>query len=283
MLRRISGSVSSSAGTCVVAYQRRGVRQQIPPRPNVFALCYFDHRGLIVEDNRETDIAIIRTRDLKFYLQRIMPNGEVIRWPAPGCDPMRNATSFEQFSLTDIDTYGGVIIPQDVAPTNPYEPPSIIDAVMLMANLEVTKKVTRQVRRGWHRRVYADKYEDPLKYQMNMVGNSLLVLGFALFIGTRWLYCRRHGIGFFDLVSGATVERKTESIWDRANRYGEEHIEQVRPETIVSQLSPGQKDYSRMRAEMRESDFTDPHFKSEMYWKLRHLVYYGHWPKGLAE
>ncbi|CBH16335.1 hypothetical protein, conserved [Trypanosoma brucei gambiense DAL972] len=264
---------------------RRYIRTIITPRPAVTTLVYIDKYGRPVRNGTETDVSLIRTRDNQFYLQRVLPGGEVIRWRAPGLDHLKHVTNFETYNLNEIDEYGGVIIPAGVMPTTPNDPPSYHDAVYYINRMEATEKITRKTRRRWHRRLYAHWKESPDKffnYSISAYGVPFIVL---LWLTIRGFHSIKNNKPFWDVnVYGKTDEESdARDPWLRLMRFSDRHPEHEGLDLTVTMMSPGQSRLSNSRAELRESDFTDPHFHSELWWKLRHVRYYGHWPKGLSE
>lgn len=263
----------------------RTIRTVIPPRPEVTTISYLDHHGRAVKNGTVTDISLIRTRDNKFYLQRVLKDGEVVRWLALGLSNLKNVTNFETYSLNEIDENGGVIIPADVMPTVSHDPPSFHDAVYYISKVEGTEKFTRKDRRRWHRRLYAHWRESPEKYLNHTIGTYGMAFLFCLWVAVRGFHSIKNGKPFFDVnVYGKTdEEREASDPWIRLRRFSSLHPEHEGIDMSVTMMSPGQSQLSSARAELRESDFTDPHYHSEFWWKVRHCRYYGHWPKGIAE
>ncbi|KAG5494315.1 hypothetical protein GH5_02328 [Leishmania sp. Ghana 2012 LV757] len=281
-----SGSSGSSVVACsCLSLQRAHIRTVIPPRPAVTTLVYLDHSGRAVRTGVETDLSLIRTRDNKFYLQRVLPNGEVVRWLAPGLNYLKNVTNFETYALNDIDENGGVVIPSDVMPTAAHDVPGLRDAVFYMTKLEATSKFTRKDRRRWHRRLFAHWKESPEKYLSHTLGTYGVAFLVMLWVCVRGFHSIKNQKPFWDVnVYGLTdEERERTNPWLRLKRFSERHPEHEGVDMTVTMLSPGQSRLSSARSELRESDFTDPHYHSEFWWKVRHCYYYGHWPKGLVE
>nr|CCC94228.1 conserved hypothetical protein [Trypanosoma congolense IL3000] len=263
----------------------RCIRTIISPRPAVTTLVYIDKYGRPVRNGTETDVSLIRTRDNKFYLQRVLQGGEVIRWRAPGLDHLKHVTNFETYNLNEIDEYGGVVIPTDVMATAPNDPPSYHDAVYYIHRMEATEKLTRKGRRGWHRRLFAHWKESPdkfLNFSISAYGVPFILL---LWLTIRGFHSIKNNKPFWDVnVYGKTDEEiDARDPWLRLMRFSDRHPEHEGLDLTVTMMSPGQSRLSSSRAELRESDFTDPHFHSELWWKIRHVRYYGHWPKGLSE
>ncbi|KAG5469747.1 hypothetical protein CUR178_01886 [Leishmania enriettii] len=281
-----SGSSGSSVVACsCLLLQRAHIRTVIPPRPAVTTLVYLDHFGRAVRTGVETDLSLIRTRDNKFYLQRVLPNGEVVRWSAPGLNYLKNVTNFETYALNDIDENGGVVIPSDVMPTAAHDAPGLRDAVFYMTKLEATSKFTRKDRRRWHRRLFAHWKESPEKYISHTLGTYGVAFLVMLWVCVRGFHSIKNQKPFWDVnVYGLTdEERERTNPWLRLKRFSERHPEHEGVDMTVTMISPGQSRLSSARSELRESDFTDPHYHSEFWWKVRHCYYYGHWPKGLAD
>lgn len=282
----VASCSSSSCGLHSALYTAtRGIRTVIPPRPAVTTLVYIDEAGRAARRGEQTDISLIRTRENKFYLQRVLPDGEVVRWEAPGLEYLKNVTNFETYSLNEIDEHGGIIIPADVAPSAGPEPPLFIDAVHYIAGVSATKKFTRKDRRHWHRRLFAHWKESPDKYLNHVMGSYGVVFLVVLWLVIRGFHSIKNNKPFLDAnVYGITDEdRNRNDPFLRLKRFSDRHPEHESLDMTMTMLSPGQGWLSSARAELRESDFTDPHFHSEFWWKVRHLRYYGHWPKGLAD
>ncbi|RNF03215.1 hypothetical protein TraAM80_05895 [Trypanosoma rangeli] len=70
-------------------FNARGIRTVIAPHPAVTTLVYIDKYGRPICNSTETDVSFVSTRDNKFYLQRVLEGGEVIRWRAPGLDHLK--------------------------------------------------------------------------------------------------------------------------------------------------------------------------------------------------
>jgi hypothetical protein len=260
----------------------RLIRTQIPPRPAVTVITYLDHYGNPVKTKEETDLTLIRTRDNKFYLQRVFADESVVRFVVPGLGMIKNAANFEYFSLGDIDLYGGVIIPGDVAPTSHQERPGFHDAVYVIMKCKPTTKFTRKDRRTWHRKLFSHWQEDPEKYQLNTMITALcLLMPIGYLIARHWAYTRR-GI---DPSSngGLNNSQRDDTLWARSQKFAERHPEHLSCISSTVELTPAQQTFSQARSEMRDKDITDPALGFEMLWKFRHAAYYGHWPKGLQE
>ncbi|KAG8344929.1 hypothetical protein ERJ75_001440300 [Trypanosoma vivax] len=263
----------------------RCIRTVIAPRPAVTTLAYIDKYGRPVRNGTETDLSLVRTRDNKFYLQRVLEGGEVIRWRAPGLDHLKHVTNFETYTLNEIDEYGGVIIPSEVLPTTASEPPSYHDAVYYINRVTASKKYTRKDRRMWHRKLFSHWKECPEKYLSHSLSAYGIPIVVVLWLILRGFHSVKNNKPFWDVnVYGKTdEEREMNDVWLKLKRFSDRHPEHEGLDMSVTMMSPGQSRLSSSRAELRESDFTDPHFHSELWWKIRHMRYYGHWPKGLAE
>ncbi|CCW63129.1 unnamed protein product [Phytomonas sp. EM1] len=267
---------------------RRGIRTVIAPRPAVTTLLYIDRMGRGVRDGSETDLSLIRTRDNKFYMQRVLPGGEVVRWYAPGLEYLKHVTNFDTYSLNEINENGGIVIPADVLPTTAHEPPSYLDAIYYINKLEAVKKFTRKDRRRWHRRLFAHWKESPEKYISHSVGTYGVASLVILWLVVRGFHSIKNEKPFWDPdvynSRGRTeAERHQADPWLRLKRFSDRHPEHEGMDLTITMMSPAQSRLSSARAELRESDFTDPHYHSEFWWKIRHCRYYGHWPKGIAE
>ncbi|EPY30944.1 hypothetical protein STCU_03759 [Strigomonas culicis] len=170
-------------------------------------------------------------------------------------------------------------------PTPSYEPPGYRDALHYLSKVEATTKFTRKDRRYWHRQLYSHWKESPDKYLHQTLTSYGLAGLVCLWLVVRFFHSVKNQKPFWDInVYGQTDEaREKADPWLRLKRFSDTHPEHEGLDLRVTMMSPGQSNYSNARAELRDSDFTDPHFHSEFWWKLRHLKYYGHWPKGLAE
>ena len=261
----------------------RSIRTQIPTRPEVTVLLYLDSHGTQSRHNRVTNISLVRTRDNKFWLQRVLPGGETIRWRAVGLDVMKHATSFESYNICDIDENGGIVIPTEVRPTCQGDPLSFFDAICTIQKMQSHAKFTRKDRRQWHRRSFAHWSETPEKYATHILG-SYGVLGIiVLWVVVRASHAYTNNKSFWDNdVYTKGGEREYETI-KQINDFAKTHPEHEISERKMVPMSPGMDKLGGARAELRESDYMDPHSHSELWWKLRHAYYYGHWPKGLKE
>ncbi|KAF8289012.1 hypothetical protein TcBrA4_0004660 [Trypanosoma cruzi] len=182
---RLSHNTATTSVFGVSLLQSRGIRTVIAPRPAVTTLVYIDKYGRPLRNSTETDLSLIRTRDNKFYLQRVLEGGEVIRWRAPGLDHLKNVTNFETYTLNEIDEYGGVVIPADLMPTASNDPPSFHDAVYYINRVEAKKKFTRKDRRQWHRRLFAHWKESPEKFLNHSIGAYGMPFLFVLWLTIR--------------------------------------------------------------------------------------------------
>lgn len=273
-----------SCTSSALTISTRCIRTVIPPRPAVTTLVYLNRYGKIVHHG-ETDLSLIRTRENKFYLQRVLENGETIRWLAPGLDHLKNVTNFETYSLSDIDENGGIIIPADIMPTAPHEPPSFFDAVYYIWRMEAIQKFTRKDRREWHRRLFAHWRESPDKYISHSLGTVGVGFLVVLWFLVRGFHSIKNNRPFWD-IDVYKPEHQHDGRVDpalRLKKFSEMHPEHEGLDMTVTMLSPGQTQLSSARAELRESDFTDPHYHSELWWKIRHCRYYGHWPRSITE
>eukprot|EP00331_Platyophrya_macrostoma_P013496 CAMPEP_0176409544 /NCGR_PEP_ID=MMETSP0127-20121128/2557_1 /TAXON_ID=938130 /ORGANISM="Platyophrya macrostoma, Strain WH" /LENGTH=282 /DNA_ID=CAMNT_0017788935 /DNA_START=162 /DNA_END=1010 /DNA_ORIENTATION=- len=265
---------------------RRHIRSVIPPRPAVTTLIYLDQFGRPVRSkSQETPLSLVRTRDNKFWLQRVLENGEVIRWRALGLDHLKHATNFENYTLNDIDEYGGVIVPHDVMPTCAHDGPMFADVVYYMNHISPSEKITRKVRRQWHRRLYAHWLESPEKYFTKSIEYYVFPALLVMWVCIRLFHSVRNGKPFWDHdVYHSDRELATRvDPYVRLKQFSDQHPEHSGFDANSNiMISPAQSRLSSARAELRESDFTDPHYHSEFWWKVRHLRYYGHWPKSLT-
>lgn len=257
----------------------RSIRTQIPPRPGVTVIAYLDHYGNPIKTKEETDLSLIRTRDNKFFLQRVFADESIVRFPAPGLGMIKSGANLEYFSLNEIDIYGGIIIPSDVAPTPHTERPGFHDAVQIMMQCSPTTKFTRKDRRAWHRRIYANWEEHPEKYQVASLHNGMLALVVAVFCLLKYNSWKREN----DPLTGTGYRiEEDEGMWKRAKNFGKRHPEHSYNISASVDFSPAQLDYIYSRAEPTYSDH-DSSVGMEFFWKLRHAKSHGHWPKGLRE
>lgn len=280
-LRKGGGSTFLVPAQC----SHRTIRSVIPPRPLVTTIVYIDRLGRRARSGAETDMSLIRTRDNKFYLQRVLPDGEVVRWLAPGLDYIKNVTNFDTYSFNEINDHGGVIVPADVTPSSATEPMSYHDAVYLMSIIHPVRKFTRKDRRQWHRRLCAHWKESPDKYYNHILGTYGVAVCIVLWLVIRGFHSIKNNKPFLDANVYESQEETglKRTPWHRLKSFSDMHPEHEGFDMSPTMMSPGQSRLSSSRAELRESDFTDPHYHSELWWKIRHLRYYGHWPKSIME
>lgn len=276
-MRRHTASAVLSAPTAAAVTACRGIRTQIPPRPAVTVIAYLDKYGNILKSKRETELSLVRTRDNKFYLQRVYPNEAVVRFLCPGLSILKNATNFEYFSMFDVDNHGGVIIPGDVFPTPAHDPPTFQDAVYCLMLCEQTTKFTRKDRRAWHRRLHAHWQESPEKYHMNFVINVSIFVIVVTWALARYLYMYRHGKSYFEDEAPA----REHTYLAKSKRFADRHPEHVGFDVNPLQLSPGQHQLSQARSDMRNEWQDTSSWSNDLMWKLRHCYYYSHWPRSL--
>ncbi|CCW66222.1 unnamed protein product [Phytomonas sp. Hart1] len=267
---------------------RRGIRTVIAPRPAVTTLVYLNNMGTRIRDGTETNISLIRTRDNQFYIQRILPDGEVVRWYAPGLEHLKHVTNFDTYSLNVIDENGGIVIPSDVVPSPPSESAYYLDAIYYINQIQAVRKFTRKDRRRWHRKLFMHWKESPEKFVNHTIGTYGMASLVILWVLIRGFHSLKNKKSFWDAdvynSHGRTeTERQKKDPWLKIKRFSDCHPEHEGMDLTVAMFSPGQSRLSSARAELRESDFTDPHYHSEFWWKVRHCRYYGHWPKGIAE
>ncbi len=283
MLRCHGQSAFLYRGSAVVVTPCRCIRTQIPPRPEVMIMAYLDTTGTVARHRRVTNLALVRTRDNKFWLQRVMPGGEVVRWRCVGLDIMKHATSFEAYNIGDIDENGGIIIPCEVRPTCQADPLSYFDAVTTLLKLKSHAKFTRKDRRQWHRRSFAHWSETPEKYASHVLGTYGMLGVVLLWVLVRSSHAYKNNKSFWD---NDVYTRGGEQEFDtirRIRQFAERHPEHNTSDRKLVPMSPGMDSLGAARAELRETDFMDPHAQSEFWWKLRHMYYFRHWPKGLND
>jgi len=264
----------------------RRIRQTVPPRPEVLTLAYLDKLGRPCKGVK-SNLSLIRTRDNMFYLQRILPDGEVIRWRCLGLENMKQATSFESYSIHAIDANGGVIIPTNVRATSQSEPLGFLDAVTDIRHLQTAPKFTRQDRREEHRQLFSHWSESPEKYSLQIFQAYVVPLMVLTWLLVRGFNAYRNNKGFWAVdvydSDDPLVQRKRIDIQQRAMQFDEKHPEHGVLERGVIAMSPAQERMMLARSELRGTDAMDPHMTNEIVWKMRHAWYYGHWPKGLLE
>jgi hypothetical protein len=257
----------------------RPIRTVLPPRPNHTVIAYLDHYGNPIKSRQETDLSLIRTRDNKFYIQRVFHDESVVRFPAPGLAMIKNASNFEYFSLTDLDLYGGVLVPMEICPSLPSERPSYHDAVYIIMRCHPTDKFTRKDRRAYHRRMHAYWAESPEQYHTNyvMMYGCLLVLG--VYLSLRWLNNVYRGVPWYDEDH---LFNRDDNVWSKAYRFARNHPEHMNILPTTLNFSPALESYSQTRAEIRQAESIDPSMQWEWVFKVQHLKQYGHWPASLA-
>lgn len=261
----------------------RSIRSQIPPRPEVTVIAYLDNFGKGARHGIVSHMSLVRTRDNRFWLQRVLPGGETIRWRCIGLDVLKHATSFESYSLNDIDENGGVIIPNEIRPTCQGDPLCFFDAVMEIQKLHAHAKFTRKDRRQWHRRSFCHWSESPEKYGSQVLASYGLLGLFVLWLLVRGSHAYKNKKGFWDNdVYSKDIDEENQAIM-RIREFDRNHPEHNSLERKLVLMSPGMDRLGSARAELRESDFMDPHAHSELFWRLRHAYFYGHWPKGLMD
>ena len=273
MLKRLHTSPISSN-----ALWARGIRTQIPPRPAVTVIAFLDMYGNVCRTKEETEISLVRTRDNKFWLQRIYANDVIVRFHCPGLEVLKHASNFEYFSIADLDNYGGICIPSDIYPTPANERPGLHDAVYCIRNCQLTEKFTRKDRRQWHRRLYAHWHESPEKYQVNWVVNCFILCMVAVWASARYYYMWSAGKGFFD----DDVPIRAPQFGEKAKTFGERHPEHCSGDETPVQWSPGQHLLSTARSDVRAGDQQDTTgWHVDFMWKFRHAWYYKHWPRSM--
>eukprot|EP00760_Papus_ankaliazontas_P018771 PhM_4_TR17636/c0_g1_i1/m.82352 len=269
---------SSSSIAHVFTFATRGIRSRVPPRPQATVLCYLDHYGNAMRNRQETTISLIRTRNNKFFLQRIFDDGSTERWPCPGLEMMKGVTSYEHFSLSDIDDYGGVLIPHGVAPAAAWDRPSFLDAVRIMAKCQPMRKFTRGERRAYHASLYGPDEEHFLKSRIHFIMNCAFICIVVMVIGSR-IYFREPGER--NLFGPGTARNHVSvRIEDFANRHPE-HMNNV--EHFPTLVSPKQILLAQQSMAKDFDEITDVYTGREFLWKAQHAWNYGHWPKGINE
>jgi hypothetical protein len=275
-----AGLAGPSTAIVAPTAQRASIRTQIPPRPAVTVITYLDRYGNPIKTKQETDLSLIRTRDNKFFLQRVMPDESIIRFPAPGLGMIKNAANFEYFSIQEIDVYGGVVVPNDLMPVPAHERPYFHDAVHVMMQVKPVKKFTRKDRRIHHRKLFTHWEANPEKYRFAFMFNAV----FALTIGSYVLI----NVVSLDRAddplepANAGPQRHENSIFTYADNWLNRHPEHNTLFSSTIDFTPGQLEYVQRRSESMDSD-TDVTTGIEWIWKLRHARTYGHWPKGIRE
>ena len=256
------------------------IRTVLPPRPNHTVIAYLDHYGNPLKSRQETDLSLIRTRDNKFYLQRVFHDESVVRFPAPGLAMIKNAANFEYFTLTDIDLYGGILVPFDICPSLPQERPTFHDAIYIIMRCHPTDKFTRKDRRAWHRRVHSHWSENPEMHHANYLAYYITIFITGVWVLLRYINSIWRGVPWLDEDQ---LIMRDDSFWSKAARFAERHPEHTIVLASTLNFSPGLNTYNQARAELRSSESMDPNMTWEWLWKLQHWKQYGHWPKGLLE
>ena len=283
---RRNTSASASASACVVSVaavmtaSSQSIRTVMPPRPNHTVIAYLDHYGNPLKSRQETDLSLIRTRDNKFFLQRVFHDESVVRFPAPGLAMIKNASNFEYFTLTDIDIFGGILVPFEICPSLPSERPTYHDAVYMIMRCHPTDKFTRRDRRAWHRRLHAHWSEIPEQHNSNYMIYYLLIIVFLVYLIMRYINTVWRGVPWIDEDQ---LTHRDDSYWSKACRFAERHPEHMIVLPTTLNFSPALNQYNQARAELRSSESMDPTMTWEWLWKLQHLKQYGHWPKGLLD
>jgi len=272
--------LACTSSSAVATSSRRSIRTLTPPRPLVTVISYLDHYGNPVKTKQETDLSLIRTRDNKFFLQRVFDDESVVRFACPGLAMIKNAANFEYFSMQDIDVYGGVLIPSDVFPSAAHDRPCFHDAVYVIMRCQPTAKFTRKDRRAWHRRLHAHWEEDPEKYKFQFMSTFTLFAVACVYFGFKYINAAQRGVPF---LNEDAVPFQADSYWAKAARFAERHPEHLSAMATTLHFSPAQAEYIQARSEIRGSESIDPSMSMEFVWKVQHLKQYGHWPKGLAE
>lgn len=267
-----------AAPTLALVAQQRSIRTQIPPRPSVTVLAYLDHHGNVVRGKEETDLSLVRTRDNKFYLQRVYPNETVVRFLCPGLSVLKNATNFEYFSMFDIDNHGGIVIPSDVFPTAAHDPPTFSDGVYCLTRCEQTTKFTRKDRRSWHRRLFSHWQESPEKYHMNFIVNTSCVVTLIVWLLARYIYVYKNGKTYFE-----DLPERDNTYVAKSKRFSDRHPEHIGFDLNPLQLSPGQHSLSQARSDMRNDWQDTTSWTNDGLWKIRHAFYYHHWPRSIND
>ena len=294
MFRRLATSTSglctsSSALTCgggaaaavAVAASVRTIRTQIPPRPLVTVVTYLDRGGNPIRNRVETELALVKTRDNKFYLQRIMPDGSYIRWRVPGLDKMKNASSFETFSMHDIDEGGGVQIPHEVMPWSRNTPPEYADGILIINRVKSLGKVTRKDRRYYCRELYAALTEHHDKLSIYWKGRALMFGALFVWAAQRAFAAYTNGRSFFDsnvYSPRGRIDESQERFY-KFIRFGDEHPEHNTSDHKEYMASPGQVNLGLSRIDLHGQDVHTPDIDSIFAWQVQHMWHYGHWPK----
>jgi len=270
----------SAASTTAAATQRASIRTQIPPRPAVTVITYLDRYGNPIKTKQETDLSLIRTRDNKFFLQRVMEDESIVRFAAPGLGMIKNAANFEYFSIQEIDVYGGIVVPNDLMPVPAHERPYYHDVINVMMKLRPVKKFTRKDRRIHHRRMYMHWEASPEKHRFATGFNAFFALSVFSFIVINVVRLESPDDPLEPANAGP--RRSENSVFTQADNWARRHPEHNTIFSATIDFTPGQLEYVQRRAESMDSD-TDVTTGIEWVWKLRHARTYGHWPKGIRE
>lgn len=258
----------------------RGIRTQIPPRPAVTVVTYLDFYGNPIRTKEETCLSLIRTRDNKFFLQRVMPDESIVRFAAPGLGMVKNAANFEYFSISEIDVYGGIVIPGDIMPIAAVERPPFHSAVHVMMSIKPVKKFTRKDRRAHHRKIYSHWEADPDKHRFSTVSNAVLAIIVIAVVCSKYYELTKVPDPLTPASAGP--KREENSLFAYIENWPKRHPEHNNITSLSVDFTPGQVAYIQSRAESMDGD-TDVTSGVEWVWKLRHAKTYGHWPKGIRE
>lgn len=257
----------------------RSIRTLIPPRPAVTVVMYLDQYGNPIRNKDETDVSLIRTRENKFFLQRVFDDESVVRFACPGLSVIKHAQNFEYFTVGDIDIHGGAILPSDVWPTTAHDRPMLQDVVHVLSRSRPTTKFLRKDRRAWHRRLFAHWEESPEKFRFHLVNYVGAMLCFVVYVVTRYFYyCDTKQITFWN-TEGRQI--REDGYWGKARRFSDRHPEHQTTDLSPVQLSPAQNVFMRARSELRTNEVSDPGSGMGWMWKIKHTFNYGHWPKDI--
>ena len=272
--------VVASSSPCATTTQHRTIRSQIPPRPVHTVICYLDRIGSPVKNRVETNLAIVKTRQNLFYLQRVLDDGSYVRWRVPGLDRMKHATSFEAFSMHDIDEEGGVEVNKELVPWGGCTAPDYLDAIYQINRIEPIGKLTRKDRRFWHRRLFAQTEECSDKFFMYWMSRFLLGICLGAPLLQRLFCAYVNDKNFFDsdVYVKATDGDKLDA-FERYVNFRDVHPEHNYKDMSLQMMSPGQDAMMASRVDLRGTDVLDAEYSSPFMWQVRHLATYGHWPK----
>jgi hypothetical protein len=274
-------------GAAVGGLTGRAIRTQVPPRPVATVICHLDQYGNVCRNGDETDVALIRTRQNEFFLQRVFPDESVVRFPVPGLAIIKNQANMEYFNLGDINLYGGVLLPDEVR-SHRFNVQSdasdqFHDALRTMQTVRTTEKLTRKDRRANFRDEVAHWRESPNQFMHKVVLPLLLAC-----VAIPWL-CFRYlssSVGpdgaplyWNDRVQNAAIDTLLRGVPETGP---------VRtPEDYPVDMTPGMADFldKRQTAELLDEETTavteDP--LVTMYWQAEHLQAHGHWPRPLSD